>query len=113
MRPSLVLLPLAMLAAWPGAADAAEPTAIAIEYFHPGLGHYFFTSGADEIRTVDSGRDGLWVRTGGQFGTFAGPNDAPGLAPVCRFYGTPGIGPNSHFYTAHADAHENVKSHPG
>jgi uncharacterized protein (DUF1800 family) len=102
-----------MLAVLPGAVLAAEPTAIAIEYFHAGLGHYFFTSGADEIRDVDSGRAGQWVRTGGQFGTFAGPNDAPGLAAVCRFYGTPGIGPNSHFYTANTDECAKVKGEPG
>ncbi len=113
MQPSHSLLPILMLAGLSGAARAAEPTAVAVEYFHAGLGHYFFTSGADEIRDVDSGRAGAWVRTGGQFGTFSGPNDAPGLSAVCRFYGTPGIGPNSHFYTANADECAQVKTDRG
>jgi uncharacterized protein (DUF1800 family) len=104
-------VPLLLLAA--GHSIAAEPTAVAVEYFAPALGHYFFTSGPDEIASVDSGRAGNWVRTGGQFGTFAGPNDAPGLSPVCRFYGTPGVGPNSHFYTANADECAQVKTERG
>jgi serine protease len=32
---------------------------------------------------------------------------------VCRFYGTPGIGPNSHFYTVDAAECEAVKHDPG
>ena len=113
MRQAHVLLVSAMLAALPGGPRAAEPTAIAIEYFHAGLGHYFFTSDAGEIAIVESGRFGPWVRTGARFGTFVGPNDAPGLAPTCRFYGTPGIGPNSHFYTADADECAKVKGDRG
>src|SRR4029453_6910479 len=34
----------------------------------------------------------------------AAPSDNTSAVPVCRFFGTPGIGPNSHFYTA--DAYE-------
>ena len=41
-----------------------------------------------------------WTRTGGQFTVFTEP--AEGLAAVCRFFGTPNVGPNSHFYTADA-----------
>ena len=37
---------------------------------------------------------------GAHFGVFRSAADAPGLSPVCRFYGTAGIGPNSHFYTS-------------
>ncbi len=33
--------------------------------------------------------------------------------PVCRFYGTPGKGPNSHFYTADAGECAQVKKDPG
>ncbi len=32
---------------------------------------------------------------------------------MCRFYGTPGIGPNSHFYTANVDECEGVKKDRG
>ncbi len=96
------------------AARAAEPTGTAIEWYNAALGHYFVTSGAEEIANVDRGGAGAgWVRTGGEFGTFLRANDAPGLSPVCRFYGTPGLGPNSHFYTPNATECELVKRDPG
>jgi uncharacterized protein (DUF1800 family) len=92
----------------------AEPTATAIEYYNTGLGHYFVTATAAEAALVDSGGAGPgWVRTGGTFGVYAGPSDAPGTVPVCRFYGTPGSGPNSHFYTADPAECELVKRSAG
>jgi uncharacterized protein (DUF1800 family) len=95
-------------------AHAAEPTATAVEWYNTTLGHYFVSAGPGEIYAVDTGGAGPgWVRTGGQFATFSGPNEAPGLTPVCRFYGTPGIGPNSHFYTASAVECAMVKTDPG
>jgi glucose/arabinose dehydrogenase len=78
----------------------------AVEYFNTPLQHYFVTADAAEQRSVESGGAGPgWSRTGQSFRVI---NDvstllpAPGvfLANVCRFYGTPGRGPNSHFYTA-------------
>jgi uncharacterized protein (DUF1800 family) len=95
-------------------AFAAEPTGLAIEYFNTTLGHYFVTAGPGEIQSVESGGAGPgWIRTGGQFGVFLGANDAPNLVPVCRFYGTPGVGPNSHFYTATPSECEQVKKDRG
>jgi uncharacterized protein (DUF1800 family) len=103
---ALVLVPMA--------AAGAEPTGTAVEWYNATLGHYFVTSGPEEIRSVDSGGAGPgWVRTGGEFGTYLHANDAPGLSPVCRFYGTPGRGPNSHFYTPNATECELVKRDPG
>jgi uncharacterized protein (DUF1800 family) len=93
---------------------AAEPTATAVEFFHPALGHYFVSADPVEIAMVDRGGAGPgWLRTGGTFGVFRAPSDAPGLAPVCRFYGTPGIGPNSHFYAADPVECEQVKRASG
>src|SRR5690606_37458689 len=37
----------------------------------------------------------------------------PDVLPVCRFYGTPGIGPNSHFYTVDPAECEKVKKDRG
>ena len=92
----------------------AEPTGTAVEWYNAALGHYFVSSGPEEIRSVDSGGAGPgWVRTGGEFGTYLNANDAAGLSPVCRFYGTPGRGPNSHFYTPSAAECEAVKHDPG
>jgi serine protease len=38
------------------------------------------------------------MRTGQSFPAYSAP--ATGTSTVCRFYGTPGLGVNSHFYTA-------------
>jgi uncharacterized protein (DUF1800 family) len=96
------------------AAPAAQPTALAVEYFNTTLGHYFMTADPAEMQSVESGGAGPgWVRTGGQFGVFSAATDAAGLAAVCRFYGTPGVGPNSHFYTADAAECAQVKRDPG
>ena len=41
-----------------------------------------------------------WVRTNVTFNVWLTPADAPYTASqVYRFYGTPNVGPNSHFYT--------------
>ncbi len=95
-------------------AALAEPTGTAVEYYHPGLGHYFVTASPGEMAFVESGGAGAgWKATGGRFGVYAAASDAPGLTPVCRFYGTPGVGPNSHFYTADPDECAFVKTLPG
>ncbi len=100
--------------AFAATAGAAEPTAIAVEYFNTNLGHYFVTADPAEMQSVEGGGAGPgWMRTGGRFGVFLNGADAPGLSPVCRFYGTPGVGPNSHFYTANPAECELVKHDSG
>jgi uncharacterized protein (DUF1800 family) len=107
MRKALALW-LVSAAAW------AEPTATAVEYYNTGLRHYFVTANPGEMAIVENGGAGPgWVRTGGAFGVYAGAGDAPGIVPVCRFYGTPGVGPNSHFYTADAGECAFVKTTQG
>ncbi|MBC8022333.1 MAG: hypothetical protein H7Y14_04400, partial [Burkholderiales bacterium] len=106
-------IPITMLA-FAALAARAQPTGIAIEWYNASIGHYFVSSGPEEIAAVDRGGAGAgWVRTGGEFGTYLRAGDAPGLSPVCRFYGTPGVGPNSHFYTPNAAECELVKRDPG
>lgn len=56
-------------------------------------GHYFYSADAGEQAWIDAGNAGKFKRTGRSFNT-------GGDAPVCRFYGHPTLGPNSHFYTA-------------
>lgn len=78
-----------------------------VEFEHPGLGHYFITYDGAEARGIDAGAAGAgWIRTGASF-------RPGGASAVCRFYGTPGIGPNSHFYTADADECALVKQARG
>ena len=110
-RPFVFSLVAALVAA---PASAAEPTGVAVEYRNSIIAHYFLTADPNEMAGIESGAAGPgWSRTGGQFGVFRGANDAPGLAPVCRFYGTPGVGPNSHFYTSDPAECAGVKNSPG
>lgn len=67
-----------------------------VEFYNTVLRHYFISYDNAEARGIDAGvagagwqRSGLWFRPGG-------------TTPVCRFNGTPGIGPNSHFFTSDA-----------
>lgn len=95
-------------------AHGAETTGIAVEFYNTIIHHYFLSSEPAEIGGIEAGRAGPgWIRTGGQFDVFRNALDAPGISPVCRFYGTPGVGPNSHFYTANAGECEQVKKDPG
>ena len=85
------------------------------EYFNVNLGHYFVTAGTGEIATIESGGAGPgWQRTGYGFRAYVTESGIPvGTSPVCRFYGTPGVGPNSHFYTVDPIECAAVKRDPG
>ncbi|HTS23635.1 MAG TPA: DUF1800 family protein [Casimicrobiaceae bacterium] len=102
------------LAGTMGAARAAEPTATVVEFYAASLNHYFITASPDEAAMLDAGVvvPG-WVRTGATWSAWAAAGDDPAAVPVCRFFGTPGIGPNSHFYTADANECALVKQNPG
>jgi hypothetical protein len=68
------------------------------EYHNAQLDHYFLSSSAEENRHIDSGAaGGGWSRTGETFVTYNDVCDDETV--VYRFYGEPGIGPNSHFFT--------------
>jgi predicted dienelactone hydrolase len=90
---------------------AAFDERIAVEYYNPSLDHYFFTAEPAEAAMLDAGIivPG-WLRTGFDFKVYPA-FDARGL-PACRFFGTPGIGPNSHFFTIDADECTKVKANP-
>lgn len=89
------------------------PDADVVEYFYPPANHYFLTASAAEAAFIDSGGAGAgWVRTGFSFRGWSLGNTAPGTLPVCRFTGTPDIGPNSHFFTANATECSIVQTNP-
>ncbi len=93
--------------AGPGFAARIQAIGDVVEFFHAGLGHYFMSIDDSEARGIDAGAAGAgWARTGLGF-------RPGGTAPLCRFYGTPGIGPNSHFYTADRGECEAVKRDRG
>jgi serine protease len=82
--------------------------------FHNGVdGQYFITADGREIALLDAGALGPdWSRIGASFRAWP-PDSAQGDAlRVCRFFGTPGFGPNSHFYTAYANECTIVRDHP-
>lgn len=89
------------------------PNPVVVEFRNRIVDHYFLTADPAEIAGIDAGAAGPgWDRTG--FGFFAwGLNDlgqsCSGCEPVARFYGTPGLGPNSHFFTAHAEEAAGLK----
>lgn len=81
----------------------------AVEYFHPGFGHYFVTAQADEIAALDSGVFVGWSRTGTSFDVWT---SGTGLADVCRFFTTHFAPKSSHFYTAIVSECALVKNNP-
>ena len=79
---------------------ASEPPRTEIvEYYAPSLDHYFMTGFALEESALDAGTPiAGWTRTGKSFPAYS--EIGSGLSTVCRFFGTPGVGFNTHFYTA-------------
>jgi hypothetical protein len=72
-----------------------------VEFFYPPLNTYFLTASPAEAAFIDGGGVGsAWMRTGFHFHAWTAGTAAPGAVPVCRFTGTPDLGPSSHFFTA-------------
>lgn len=92
--------------------DTLKPFSLIYEYYNVDLNHYFRTGSRSESLSVLSGGAGAgWRDTKGYF--LAWRQASQGAVPVCRFYGTPGKGPNSHFYTADLGECSQVKNDPG
>jgi hypothetical protein len=71
------------------------------EFYHPGLRHYFITADAAEKQLLDTGVHPGWERTGESFKAYAtGSRPGGSISPVCRYYGNPLRGLDSHFYSA-------------
>ncbi|WP_171163641.1 hypothetical protein [Usitatibacter palustris] len=73
------------------------------EYYNASLNHFYLSSTPEEITWLDAGGGGGgWVRTGQSWSTqrlgFPG-GFSPDYKSVYMFQGTPGIGPNSHYFT--------------
>ena len=72
-----------------------------IEFYHAGFDHYFMSADPVEINALDTGYFTGWTRTGHQFKAYAaGSSAGPTMNPVCRYYGLPSAGLDSHFYSA-------------
>ncbi len=88
----------------------SPPQSVAIEFYNPSLDHYFITAEPAEAAMLDAGKvvPG-WQRTHDEFKVY--PAGVAGL-PACRFFGTPPLGPNSHFFTIDAAECAKVKANP-
>ncbi|HVO86933.1 MAG TPA: hypothetical protein VMV45_00205, partial [Casimicrobiaceae bacterium] len=97
--------------------DRAEPLPpaanerLAVEFYNASLDHYFITADPAEAAMLDAGTvvPG-WHRTGFDFKVWSA--DASFGLPACRFFGTPGVGPNSHFFTINAAECAQVRANP-
>ena len=95
-----------MLYRFTGSSDPPA-TALAVEYFHAGFGHYFTTADADEVAALDGGAFEGWARTGESFTVFARSTGA--ASPACRFFSGSTFAPkSSHFYTPYPGECDNV-----
>lgn len=73
----------------------------AVEFYHAAFDHYFLSADPAEIAGLDSGFFSGWARTGESFLVHAaGSYDPAPVRPVCRYYGLPSAGIDSHFYSA-------------
>ena len=81
-------------------AGAVPRVAMAVEYYHAGLNHYFMTADPNEIAALDTGRTTGWQRTGMGFNVIAADDASTTAMPVCRYYGSPNYGLDTHFYSA-------------
>jgi predicted dienelactone hydrolase len=100
----------------PTAFDTASHEAPAREFYNVDLDHYFMAAWQGEVDIILAGGAGPgWILTGESFKVFRQmpPDTITNVNPVCRFYGVPAGGPNSHFFTASPGECEFVKSAGG
>ena len=93
------------------AVSILKPYHLVWGFYNPDINHYFRAGGYDEVELVLTGTFGHWLDTEDHF--IAWRDGSQGAVPVCRFYGTPGVGPNSHFYTGDPAECAKVKKDQG
>ena len=81
----------------------------AVEFYYPNLDHYFVTADRGEIAALDGGQFPGWQRTSLSFKVLDPATAVAGVVPVCRFYGSPQAGLDSHFYSASSTECAQVK----
>lgn len=72
-----------------------------VRYLPNGQPHFFMTGIQHEMVKLDDTSD--WMRTGAVFMTFPPGSNRPGTSGVCRYYGLPAAGLDSHFFSASRD----------
>lgn len=77
---------------------------VLVEYFNAPRKHYFQSIDPIEIAALDAGVFPDWTQTGQRYRVYASRiapsgNSSP-LVPVCRYYGKPSYGLDTHFFSA-------------
>jgi hypothetical protein len=92
----------ALLTRYAKATSVVPTVAFAVEYYHAALDHYVMTADPAEMDALDTGHFTGWQRTGMGFNVFHPADATPMSLPVCRLYGSPAYGLDTHFYSASA-----------
>jgi hypothetical protein len=72
-----------------------------VEFFNAQLGHFFITADVAEIAALDHGTLRGWTRTGESFRVYSADAAATARIPtMCRLYGLPAAGIDSHFFSS-------------
>ncbi len=71
------------------------------EFYNKELNHYFLTANSDEAKWLISNATLGWVPTCEYYVVYGANGNTPAnySRKIWRFYGSPSIGPNSHFFT--------------
>lgn len=86
----------------------------AVEFYNPMLDHYFVSALPAEIALLDQGAFVGWQRTGETWRVHRAPAGSPARGtPVCRFYGRPEAGLDSHFYSGSPEECTEVRNRFG
>lgn len=82
-----------------GYQDALIPV---VEFYNAARDHYFMTADRAEMALLDSNQKVGWIRTGGVFLSLSSLSQVTptNAASVCRYYGRPEAGLDSHFFSA-------------
>ena len=92
---------LAYLAFYNQPGDTLLPDYPVVEFVRQltnGMQHFFLTGNPEEMAKLDDAP--MWARTGAMFMTFRPGTGRAGTNAVCRFYGLPEAGLDSHFFSA-------------
>lgn len=83
---------------------APEQAVTVVEFFNEPRNHYFQTADPVEIAALDGGHFAGWTRTGESYRVYAGPValQSGAVSPVCRYYGRPEAGLDTHFFSGFA-----------
>ena len=93
---------------------ARYSSSVAVEYQRAGSDQYFLTNNSAEILVLDEGTQPGWVRTGQQIFVYpTGDRSAATRSPVCRLYGSPQPGHDTHVFRVNPSECSSVATSPG